>query len=64
LGGAGWTHGDFNPLKDDACTKPITTTSLFPAQILGGPLGTMSLDVSTTQINIMVNNVCFLKIKA
>jgi hypothetical protein len=46
-------------LKDDACTKPIVTTNLFPAQILGGPLGIMSLDASTTQINIMVNNVLF-----
>jgi hypothetical protein len=46
-------------LKDDACTKLIATTSLFSTQILGGPLGTMSLDALATQINIMVNNVIF-----
>jgi hypothetical protein len=63
LGGAGWTQGGFNPSKDDACTKPVATF-LFLAQILGGILGTLNLDVSTTQIDILVNNVCFLKIEA
>jgi hypothetical protein len=58
LGGAGWTQGGSNPSKDNACTKPVAAAFLFPAQILVGPLGTPSLDVSATQTDILVNNVC------
>jgi hypothetical protein len=64
LGGACRTQGGFNPSKDNANTKPIATIFLFIVEILCGPFGTLNLDVSTTQIDILVNNVCFSKIEA